>query len=220
MTLPERFKELATFVGKLLRVDGFRRRLQCFYRPSPELWHVVRLVRSRWNDAHECDFWCEFGVYVPNLYRTIYPEAKEPSCPNASNMTIVWQAGWQHPPFRHKSWKLTSADILPDTDREVQTSLAYELKAHILPFLSQFEYRADVIRFLEWLRTHRDEMPGGMHLYPTDEWLPVYLAVLYWMRGDLVACQQELERAAMIDEAGIYFQDLVAELQNRLLGDT
>ncbi len=216
LTPRERFSSILKFVNQVLKEYGFLRRGQCFYYPLSELWRVVRVVRSRWNTADDCDFWIEFGVYVPNVFALIHPEIKEPACPDASNLTICWVSGFQHPPFLQRSWQLTLQDMLPQKDEEVRSEVEDELMNYILPFLWKFTDRVDVIEFLEWLRNHREEIPGGVHIYPNDVWLPVILAVLYWQHGDKDACQQFLKAALSREEAGIMFQDKVIALQRRL----
>jgi len=219
ITPGDRFELLVNIVYELVRERNFRRRRQSFVRSLPELWHVIRLARSRWNTADECDFWIEFGVYVPGVFSLIRPELKEPLCPDATNLTISWTSGWQYPPFLARSWKLTSRDVLPETDVGIQSAVKKELIEYTLPFLEQFEHRRDVIRFLEWLRVHRMEVPGAVHIAPDDHWIPVYLAVLYWQEGDRAASLRELHTALSDENAGIVFREMIQALQSRLLSE-
>lgn len=216
MSPQDRFKSIVGFVTDSLRELGFRRRSQCFCRMLPELWHVVNLVRSRWNTAEECKFYVDFGVYVPGVFSMVHPDVKEPLCPNKMNLTISWSVGFQHPPFIHRSWVLKSIDPLPEADETVRQSVLYELRENILPFFDQFVRRTDVIRFLEWLRKHRGEIPGGVHIDPSDVWLPLDLAVLYWMEGDRASCSRELERASLLD-VGYLVKGKIAALRQHLV---
>lgn len=213
MTVRERFNEIVRFVASVLTPLSFRRQRQCFHRNLPQLWHVVRLTRSPWNDASECKFWIEFGVYVPKVFALIHPDLKEPACPDAMNLTVRWDAGWQHPPFLQKSWRILATDTLPDADLAIQESLSVELREYVLPFLERFRVRRDVIEFLEWLREHRAEVPGGFHIGPSNVWLTVYLAVLYWLEGDWKACCRELEVA--VQNGWMY--ERVVQLWERLV---
>lgn len=217
LTPRDRFKLLVDFVYDILSGRNFQRRKQCFLRFLPELWHVIRLARSRWNTADECTFWIEFGVYVPGVFSLIHPDLKEPLCPDATNLTISWTSGWQYPPFLQCSWTLTSQDILPETDVEIRSDVKKELIEYTLPFLEQFERCKDVIRFLEWLRVHRMEIPGGVHIAPSDRWIAVYLAVLYWQEGDKVASKQELHNALSDADVGLVFHEKVRMLEDRLM---
>jgi len=216
MTPTERFKQMIAFIHDLLREHDYRRRAQHFNRTLPELTHVINIVRSRWNSADECDFWFVFGVYIPHTFSLIRPDIKEPQCPDELNMTIFGSAGWQHPPHLHQSWRLKSDDTLPEKDEQVRASITAELKDYILPFLGQFGCRKDVIQFLEWLRVHREEIHGGMHIAPTGLWLPVKLAVLYWHEGDKAACERELRSVLADEEIGKFFYDVVLSLHDRL----
>lgn len=215
LTPRERFSSIVKFINRVLRDHGFSRRGQCFTYPLPELWRVVRVVRSRWNTADSCDFWIEFGIYVPGVFALIHPEIKEPTCPDASNLTISWTSGWQRPPFLHRSWELTLQDVLPQRDEEIRLDVEEELR-YTLSFLDKFTNIFDVIAFLEWLQNHRDEIPGGVHIYPNDVWLPVDLAVLYWRHGNKDACRHYLEAALSREEAGDMFQSKIIALRHRL----
>ena len=217
MSPRERFQSVVRFVAVSLREIGFRRRSQCFYRALPELWHVVRMVRSRWNTAEECKFYIDFGIYVPGVFSLVHPDLDEPLCPDEGNLTISWSAGFQRFPFLQQSWVLRSGDPLPEADEEIRQSVLHELREYILPFLDQFAGRMDVIRFLEWLRGHRGEVPGGVHIHPSGVWLPIDLAVLYWMEGDYASCSRELERASLM-ECGRLTEAKIAALRQRLLG--
>lgn len=217
MELDKRFRRLVRRVQQLLGEDGFIIKGQTFWRGRDKLSQTIILKRSRWNTQSECDFWFVLGVFVPELYAIVYGE-EPPSYPKEGYLAVSLEI--DNIPFYPRrretlSWKLQQGDP-PEADEKVCTDVLEHLRVYAVPFLERFNSLSEVIQFLEWLRSHRHEWFKWNQILPFDAWVPIYLAVLYWMVGDRENCMRELETFEQ-EETTPYIREHFARVKEYLL---
>jgi hypothetical protein len=218
MDLRKRFYRVHRTVRKFLQERQFAARGQVFWYRTEQLCRVVILKRSRWNTRSECEFWLELGIFIPGFFPLLW-EKQDPPYPQEDFLAVSLRIDNipLRPPQRETvSWYLRADDPLPQADSQIEKEILFELEKYLVPFLDRFNNLFDVIDYLKWVRTHGNQWFKWTQILPNDVWLPVYLAVLYWMVGEGALCLQELEDASKNEEAGICFLTKVADLKKRL----
>jgi hypothetical protein len=221
MELDNRFRRIARKVRNLLQDQGFVSKGQTFWREGDPLFPTVILKRSRWNTRETCDFWFEIGVFIPQLYAVVF-EDTPPPYPKEGYLVISLGID-EIPSYPHQqetlSWVLR-ADEPPEADAHIESDVLRHLRDYAVPFLDQFGSLRDVIDYLEWLRLHGDEwFKWSRAVNPSDAWLPIYLAVLYWMIGDSEKSLQEVE-AFEWEEASWYLREHMEHVRKYLLSNS
>lgn len=218
MELDKRFRKLVGRIQQLLGEEGFVTRGQTFWRPRDKFSQAIILKRSRWNTQAECDFWFVIGVFVPELYAIVFGDVP-PAYPKEGYLAL--SLGIDAIPFYPRdrietlSWKLFRGEP-SEADERLWADVAYHLQTYAVPFLGQFSDLSDVIKFLDWLRAHRHEWFKLNQILPSEAWLPIHLAVLYWLVGDRENCLRELE-AYEQEETTAYIRDHFARVKKYLL---
>lgn len=219
MVLDRRFRKLTRKVRQFLQNQGFFSKGQTFWRERDQVFPTIILKRSRWNTREECDFWFEIGVFIPQLYAVVFEDAPPPY-PEEGYLVLALGIDEipSYPRQRETlSWVLR-ADDPPEADANVESDVLCHLRDYAVPFLDQFSSLWDVINYLEWLRVHGDEwFKLRRAVNPSDAWLPIYLAVLYWMVGDFEKGLQEVETFEW-EEAGQYIREHMERVKRHILG--
>jgi len=217
MELNQRFRRLVRRVQSQLREKGFVAQGQTFWREREKLLQTIILKRSRWNTQTECEFWLIIGVFIPELYTIVYGESP-PAYPKEGYLTISLEI--DSIPFYPRQretlrWQLRQEEP-PEMDERLWLAITHHLQTYAVPFLERFETLWDVIEFLGWLRGHRREWFKWNQILPFDAWVPIYLAVLYWMVGDRGNCLRELE-AFEKEETTAYIRERFVRVKEYLL---
>lgn len=218
MELDNRFRRIARKVRQFLHNQGFVGKGQTFWRAQNPIFPTVILKRSRWNTREECDFWFEIGVFIPQLYAVVFEDAPPPY-PKEGYLVLALGID-EIPSYPRQqetlSWVLRSDDP-PEADACVESDVLLHLREYAVPFLDQFGSLFDVINYLEWLRVHGDDwFKLRRAVKPSDAWLPIYLAVLYWMVGDFEKSLQEVE-AFKWQEVSRYIREHMERVKRRIL---
>ncbi|GIV08781.1 MAG: hypothetical protein KatS3mg019_0872 [Fimbriimonadales bacterium] len=217
MELDNRFRRIARKVRQFLHNQGFVGKGQTFWREQNPIFPTVILKRSRWNTREECDFWFVIGVFIPQLYAVVFEDTPPPYPKEGCLLlSLGVDAVPSYPPRTETlSWMLRLDDS-PAADAHIESDVLLHLRDYAVPFLDQFGSLFDVINYLEWLRGLGDEsFKQRRAVKPSDAWLPIYLAVLYWMVGDFEKGLRELD-ALEREEIGQYFQEYIERLRDCL----
>jgi len=218
MELNNRFRRLARKVQRLLLQHGFVCKGQTFWWERDRLSPTIILVRSTWNTREQCDFWFDLGVFIPELRAIVYGK-NPPAYPREGCLAISLRID-KIPfyPRRRETlmWELKQGDPA-EADEQLWTEVCQHLEEYAVPFLDQFHGLPDAIEFLEWLRIHRDEWFKFSQIQPFEAWLPIHLAVLYWLVGDREKSLREIE-AFEWEETTWYIREHMERVRRHILG--
>jgi len=218
MELDNRFRKLSRRVQKLLLNQGFVCKGQAYWWERDRLSPTVILKRSQWNTQELCEFWFILGVFIPKLYAIVYRETP-PLYPKEGYLAISLEIDSIpfYPRYRETlRWELKLSDSA-EVEERLWADVSHHLQNYAIPFLDRFRTLSDAIDFLEWLRSHRDEWFKFGQILPFEAWVPIYLAVLYWMIGDREKSLRELE-AFEWEETSWYIREHMEHVRQHILG--
>lgn len=136
---------------------------------------TANIQSSRWNTQYEVEFCFNTGIYMEELFGTVYLYPK-PAFPTV--VSSVLQIRGTELTKNGNWYKLT-----PDSSvEELKRRITKDISEYILPHLQQFEKVEDVIRVLE-LR----EKAG---IYEN----PHHLPVLYYLIGEMEQAQARMTK--------------------------
>lgn len=162
-------------IAPLFKGEGFMRRGNNLARISPNFSMTANIQSSKWNTQDEVEFCLNTGIYMEELFGTVYLYPK-PSFP-----TVVCSV------LQIRGTELTNKDnwykLTPDLNvEELKRRITNDISEFILPHLQQFEKVEDVIRVME-LR----EKAG---IYEN----PHHLTALYRLTGDMEQAQARMAK--------------------------
>lgn len=162
-------------IAPLFKGEGFLRRGNNFARIMPNLSVTANIQSSKWNTQDEIEFCFNSGIYMEELFGTVYLYPK-PAFPTV--VSSVLQIRCTELTNNDNWYKLT-----PDSNvEELKQRITKDISEYILPHLRQFEEVEDVIRVLE-LR----EKAG---IYEN----PHHLTALYRLTGDMEQAQARMTK--------------------------
>lgn len=215
MSLRSRFSRIVRkAVDPVLLPLGFTRRGQVYKRSLDRLWWVFQVARSRWNTAEECSFDIGGGILVPEVNNTIYYHL-QPIIPEKAD---VGDCIIRYAPVveLRRSWKIRQGDDEHSVDAQIIEEIREYIGTKMLSFYQNFSCLDDVIEFLTHLRHHGGDIPHSpVYVAPSSVFIPLHLAVLYWLKGDqkqVCAYFEEMLQEVRID----WWQEHLLRLKERL----
>lgn len=162
-------------IAPLLKGAGFMRRGNNFARVSPNFSVTANIQASKWNTQGEVEFCFNTGIYMEELFGTVYLYPK-PAFPTVVSSVL-----------QIRGTELTNNDnwykLTPDSNvEELKRRITNDISEFILPHLQQFEEVEDVIRVME-----QREKAG---IYEN----PHHLTVLYRLTGDMEQAQARMTK--------------------------
>ncbi|MEK4327947.1 DUF4304 domain-containing protein [Paenibacillus sp. FSL R7-0297] len=176
MTIQDVLKEVVKeTIAPLFKVEGFKKQGNNFAHVCSNISATVNIQSSKWNTQDEVEFFFNTGIYIEELFGTVYLYPK-PSFPMEINSVL-----------RIRGTELTKNDswyrlTINTNIEQLKRMIMKDITEYILPHLRQFESINDVIKVME-LR----EKDG---IYEN----PHYLTVLYCSIGDMEKAQARMTR--------------------------
>lgn len=162
-------------IAPLFKGEGFMRRGKNFARIMPNLSVTANIQSSKWNTQDEIEFCFNSGIYMEELFGTVYLYPK-PAFPTVVS-SVLQIRGTEL--TKNGNWY----KLPPDSNvEELRRRITKDISEYILPHLQQFEKVEDVIRVME-LR----EKAG---IYEN----PHHLTALYRLTGDIEQAQERMTK--------------------------
>ena len=185
--LEKRFKLIINeWMKPYLKANHFNFKQRIFSRNHGELILLLDIQRSQWNANEKIEFVINFGVFVPGFWTT-YSNRPEPKYPKVPDCCFDKRLKTDS----EKEWWIISGVDDSSKDAEIGNQIRSLLEAKVVPFLSCFKSRLDVIRFFE--KTTLKE--SGLSLPRNESIKAAYLAVLYFQLGEMEKSLERIEEA-------------------------
>ncbi len=184
-----RAKSVLADLAAKLKQHGFNKRGNVYVRQSEEVFQMVDVQYSRWNDAEEVNFTLNGGVYVPGV-TSRFSNSPEPKRPKLRDCCITVRVGMLTESHLDVWWKMSASDGVL-VDRKIKEEIASITENTLMPFLERFRDAKAVAGFLSKQPATEDQ-----HIEPSAEGLRLSYAAIIWAKlGASDRCQTCLERA-------------------------
>lgn len=207
-------------IDKPLKTKGFAKRGRVHTLWFPRLCWVIDVQRDWANTSVNCEFTLNIGIGVPGFTQIIYPNTELNRITDTSDCIVKMRFRHIVPSLTKDTWWVLNPEN-EDQDGEVVREIHNYLESFILPFFSRFKDRKDIIEYLEWLKSIRDEQGKGHQIWPNEPWLPIYLGILYCIEGDRgigVGILREVHRVA-VENSWVNterIQEIMQDIDNRV----
>ncbi|MFC5530331.1 DUF4304 domain-containing protein [Cohnella yongneupensis] len=162
-------------IAPLFKVEGYKKQGNNFAYMCSDFSATVNIQSSKWNTEDEVEFFFNTGIYIEELFLSVYQYPKPPFPMEVNSVLRIRGTELTN----NESWYRLTAD----TDVEqLKRMITKDVTEYLLPHFRQFESIKDVIKVME-LR----EKDG---IYEN----PHYLTVLYCSVGEMEKAQERMAR--------------------------
>lgn len=180
---------VANSLAAKLRQHGFSKPANVYVRSSGDVFHMVDVQYSRWNDAKEVSFTLNCGVYVPGVTSRL-GNLPEPKKPKVTDCCITVRVGMLTESRLDVWWKVSAGGGVLE-DRQIIEEIGSITENTMMLFFERFKDAKAIACFLA-------ERPstGDRHIEPRPEGTRLSYAAIIWAKlGASDKCQTCLDQA-------------------------